>query len=45
MKAFVERGRNDRHQFRLTFVPKDAVELGDLRDVTHNLTRQMERRP
>ncbi len=41
-KVFVERGRDDRHQFRFIVAPEDAVELGDLRGFTRDLMRQME---
>jgi type IV secretory pathway VirD2 relaxase len=42
-EAFVKRGREDRHQFRLIVAPEDGVELGDLRDFTRSLMDQMER--
>jgi type IV secretory pathway VirD2 relaxase len=41
-KAFVERGREDRHQFRFIVAPEDAAEIGDLRGFTRELMRQME---
>ncbi|WP_265516900.1 DUF3363 domain-containing protein [Nitratireductor luteus] len=41
-KAFVERGREDRHQFRFIVAPEDAAELHDLRGFTRDLMRQME---
>jgi len=41
-KAFVERGREDRHQFRFIVAPEDAAEMGDLRGFTRDLMRQME---
>jgi len=41
-KAFVERGREDRHQFRFIVAPEDATEMADLRGFTRDLTRQME---
>ena len=41
-KAFVERGRDDRHQFRFIVAPEDATEMGDLRGFTRDLMRQME---
>src|SRR5262249_3621370 len=41
-KAFVERGRQDRHQFRFIVAPEDATEMGDLRGFTRDLMRQME---
>ena len=41
-KAFVERGREDRHQFRFIVAPEDATEMADLRGLTRDLMRQME---
>jgi type IV secretory pathway VirD2 relaxase len=41
-KAFVERGRGDRHQFRFIVAPEDATEMADLRGFTRDLMRQME---
>ncbi|WP_265517918.1 DUF3363 domain-containing protein [Nitratireductor luteus] len=41
-KAFIERGRADRHQFRFIVAPEDAAELNDLRGFTRDLMRQME---
>ena len=41
-KAFVERGRRDRHQFRFIVVPEDSAEMADLRGFTRDLMRQME---
>jgi hypothetical protein len=41
-EAFVRRGREDRHQFRLIVAPEDGVELGNLRDFTRTLMDQME---
>ena len=41
-KAFVERGREDRHQFRSIVAPEDATEMADLRGFTRDLMRQME---
>jgi type IV secretory pathway VirD2 relaxase len=41
-KAFVERGREDRHQFRFIVAPEDAAEMADLRGFTRDLVRQME---
>jgi type IV secretory pathway VirD2 relaxase len=40
---FLDRGQDDRHQFRLIVAPEDAAELGDLRDFTRRLMEQMER--
>ena len=42
-RAFIERGRGDRHQFRFIVAPEDAVEMDDLRRCTRNLMRQMEK--
>ncbi len=42
-RAFVERGRGDRHQFRFIVAPEDSVEMDDLRGFTRDLMRQMER--
>jgi type IV secretory pathway VirD2 relaxase len=44
-KAFVERGRKDRHQFRFTVAPEDATQMADLRGFTRDLMRQMELDP
>ncbi|MER9838455.1 hypothetical protein NKJ28_26335 [Mesorhizobium sp. M0145] len=41
-KAFVERGRGDRHQFRFIVAPEDAAEMEDLRSFTRDLMRQIE---
>lgn len=41
-KAFVERGREDRHQFRFIVAPEDSTEMPDLRGFTRDLMRQME---
>src|SRR3984885_9458382 len=41
-KAFVERGREDRHQFRFIVAPEDATEMADLRGFTRDLMRQVE---
>ncbi|MER9902688.1 DUF3363 domain-containing protein [Mesorhizobium sp. M0130] len=41
-KAFVQRGRGDRHQFRFIVAPEDAAEMEDLRSFTRDLMRQME---
>jgi type IV secretory pathway VirD2 relaxase len=40
--TFLDRGQDDRHQFRLIVAPEDGPELGDLRDVTRRLMEQME---
>jgi type IV secretory pathway VirD2 relaxase len=42
-KAFVERGREDRHQFRFIVAPEDGDKLSDLRAFTRDVMRQMER--
>jgi type IV secretory pathway VirD2 relaxase len=41
-KAFVERGRGDRHQFRFIVAPEDSGNMADLRGFTRDLMRQME---
>src|SRR5882724_3446492 len=40
--AFVDRGRNDRHQFRFIVSAEDGVELPDPRETTRDLMQQME---
>jgi type IV secretory pathway VirD2 relaxase len=42
-RAFIERGREDRHQFRFIVAPEDSVEMADLRGFTRDLMRQMEK--
>jgi type IV secretory pathway VirD2 relaxase len=42
-RAFLARGRDDRHQFRFIVAPEDAADLGDLRGFTRDLMRQVER--
>jgi type IV secretory pathway VirD2 relaxase len=42
-EEFVERSRDDRHQFRFIVAPEDSTELGDLKEFTRNLIREMER--
>ena len=42
-RAFIERGRDDRHQFRFIIAPEDATEMGDLRGFTRDLMREMEK--
>ncbi|ARN83494.1 hypothetical protein B1812_08240 [Methylocystis bryophila] len=42
-RAFLERGRGDRHQFRFIVAPEDAVEMADLRRFARDLMRQMEK--
>ncbi|CAJ2814896.1 type IV secretory pathway VirD2 component [Burkholderia pseudomallei] len=41
-KAFEERGREDRHQFRFIVSPEDAEQLDDLRSYTRHLMARME---
>ncbi|WP_186121194.1 relaxase/mobilization nuclease and DUF3363 domain-containing protein [Burkholderia gladioli] len=41
-KAFQERGREDRHQFRFIVSPEDAEQLDDLRTYTRHLMARME---
>jgi len=41
-RAFVERGRGDRHQFRFIVAPEDGAEMANLRGFTRDLVRQME---
>jgi type IV secretory pathway VirD2 relaxase len=41
--SFLDRGRDDRHQFRLIISPEDGAEVGSLRDFTRRLMVQMER--
>jgi type IV secretory pathway VirD2 relaxase len=41
-RAFLERGRNDRHQFRFIVSAEDGADLADPRETTRNLMRQME---
>jgi type IV secretory pathway VirD2 relaxase len=41
-KAFIERGREDRHQFRFIVAPEDGDRLSDLRAFTRDVMRQME---
>ncbi len=40
--AFLERGKDDRHQFRFIVSPEDGAELSDLTAYTRDLMRQME---
>ena len=40
---FTERGKDDRHQFRIIVSPEDGKEIGDLRTYTRNFMAQMER--
>jgi len=41
-KAFTERGREDRHQFRFIVAPEDGDRLSDLRTFTRDVMQQME---
>lgn len=40
-RAFIERGREGRRQFRFNVAPEDLVETSDLRGFTRDLMRQM----
>jgi type IV secretory pathway VirD2 relaxase len=42
-RKFIERGREDRHQFRFIVAPEDATEMDDLRGFTRDLMRQTEK--
>lgn len=42
LKAFQERGQNDRHQFRFIVSAEDSLELEDLKGFTRQLMRRME---
>ena len=42
LKAFQERGLNDRHQFRFIVSAEDGLELEDLKGFTRQLMRRME---
>ena len=42
-EAFVEKSRNDRHNFRIMVSPEDGAELGDLKAYTRDLVSQVER--
>lgn len=42
LAAFEERGREDRHQFRLIVSPEEAEQLDDLRTYTRHLMARME---
>jgi type IV secretory pathway VirD2 relaxase len=41
-KAFLDRSREDRHQFRFIVAPEDAAELADMKRFTRDLMRQAE---
>src|SRR5216684_2600696 len=41
-RAFLDRGRDDRHQFRFIVSSEDGAELSDLRATTRDLMQQME---
>ncbi|HYW55790.1 MAG TPA: DUF3363 domain-containing protein [Polaromonas sp.] len=42
LRAFEDRGKGDRHQFRFIVSPEDAVEIDDLRGYTRQLMWRME---
>jgi type IV secretory pathway VirD2 relaxase len=42
LKAFQQRGQNDRHQFRFIVSAEDGLELEDLKGFTRQLMRRME---
>lgn len=42
LKAFQERGQNDRHQFRFIVSAEDGLELEDVKGFTRQLMRRME---
>jgi type IV secretory pathway VirD2 relaxase len=42
LKAFQERGQNDRHQFRFIVSAEDGLELEDLKGFTRQMMRRME---
>jgi type IV secretory pathway VirD2 relaxase len=42
LKAFEQRGREDRHQFRFIISPEDVVQIEDLRAFTRELMGRME---
>jgi hypothetical protein len=41
-KDFIDRGREDRHQFRFIVAPEDGEQLADLRSFTRDFMRQMD---
>ena len=41
-RAFLDRGRDDRHQFRFIVSAEDGAELSDPRETTRDLMKQME---
>jgi len=41
--AFLDRGKDDRHQFRFIVAPEDSTELGDLTGFTRDLMSQVEK--
>jgi type IV secretory pathway VirD2 relaxase len=41
-RTFLERGRDDRHQFRFIVSAENGAELSDPRETTRNLMKQME---
>ena len=40
--AFLDRGKDDRHQFRVIVSPEDGAELGDLSGFTRDLMSKLE---
>src|SRR6266481_953937 len=42
LRAFAERGSDDRHHFRFIVSPEDATDMEDLRAFTRDLVKQME---
>ena len=40
---FLQRGKDDKHQFRVIISPEDGKEIGDLRSFTRNVMSQMQR--
>ncbi|MCI0600525.1 MAG: DUF3363 domain-containing protein [Beijerinckiaceae bacterium] len=42
-RAFIARGREDRHQFRFIVAPEDSAEMDGLRGFTRDLMRQVEK--
>jgi type IV secretory pathway VirD2 relaxase len=41
-RAFLDRGRDDRHQFRFIVSAEDGADVADPRETTRNLMQQME---
>jgi len=42
-RVFIERGREDRHQFRFIVAPEDSADMANLRGFTRDLMRHMEK--